>query len=203
MINFNILPLHNILIGITLLIFATLPTNTQATCNIAYDAKCDAINYTATSNIFFYVNETESNKDYDTYNATITYHWGPENITVGPQAYNITQPYGLSSTYQYTNEGYYLTGYTVEFLDNTAAGCSRRTFERLSVLHMERTPNSCELNAETPKPTMSPTVSARPTMSASPTSIPTSGSAIGMTMMNGNIRVLVLGLVAAVASLVV
>ena len=199
---YNSSPLHDILISITLLIFATLPTITQATCNIAYDAKCDAINYTATSNIFFYVNETESNKDYDTYNATITYHWGPENITVGPQAYNITQPYGLSSTYQYTNEGYYLTGYTVEFMDDAAAGCSGRTFERLSVLHMERTPNSCKLNAETPNPTMSPTVSARPTMSASPTSTPTSGGSVVM-MMNGSVGVFVLGLVAAVASLIV
>ena len=67
---------------------------------------------------------------------------------------------------------------------------------------MERTPNSCKLNAETPKPTMSPTVSSRPTMSASPTSTPTSG-AIGMTMMNGNVHVLMLVLVAAVSSLIV
>lgn len=193
----------------TLLIF-TLPTITKATCSVAQEVSCSAINFTATSNIFFYVNRTESNKDNDTYNVTITYHWGPENITVGPQAYNITQPYGLSNTYQYVNEGYYKTGYTVKFEDDAAAACSGRSFgydspdPKSTILRMERTPNSCEWGAETPNPTFSPTISSGPTMSLSPTNVPVAATMSGGSERNCKVvGLFFLGLVGAVGSLLI
>lgn len=117
----------------------------------------------------------ESNKDDDQYAVTITYHWGVENVTIGPTMYNITEPYGLSSTYTYDNEGFYKIGYTLTFNDDSAAGCSGNTYDRFTALHMERTPNSCELNAKTPNPTNMPTLSSSPTITPQPTDPPVNG----------------------------
>jgi len=127
---------------------------------------------------------------------------------VGPKAYNISQPVGLSNTYEYTKEGYYNIGYTLVFEDDAAAGCSGKTFDRMTVLKMERTPNRCVLNAETPKPTMSPTVSAGPTVSSSPTTdapVDDSGSAGSYCVGGGGgvrrFGLFVVGLVASAGSI--
>lgn len=168
-------PLLLLIVTTIITLFLSLPTIANATCNVAYEASCDAVGFTATSNVFFYVNRTESNKDDDQYAVTITYHWGVENVTIGPTMYNITEPYGLSSTYTYDNEGFYKIGYTLTFNDDSAAGCSGNTYDRFTALHVERTPNSCELNAKTPNPTNMPTLSSSPTITPQPTDPPVNG----------------------------
>ncbi|KAL9181978.1 hypothetical protein ACHAXT_012321 [Thalassiosira profunda] len=152
-----------------LLLAALLPSATRATCNVGYSAACSAVEFTVTSNVFFNVNATASNEGESTYNATVTFHWGPEDTTVGPQLYNISEPVGLSSTYQYEKEGYYPVGYTLVFHDENAAGCSGNTYNSIKTTLMERTPSRCEVGAETPVPTGSPTVSMMPSVSSAPT----------------------------------
>lgn len=115
----------------------------------------------------------------------------------------------MSNTYQYVNEGYYKTGYTVKFEDDAAAGCSGRTFgydsptdPKSTILRMERTPNSCEWGAETPNPTFSPTISSGPTTSLSPTNVPTTTS--GGSERNCKVfGLFILGLVGAVGSVLI
>ncbi|KAL7533954.1 hypothetical protein ACHAXR_006419, partial [Thalassiosira sp. AJA248-18] len=77
--------------------------------------------------------------------------------------YNIGEPAELSNSYQYADEGYYNVGTTIIFEDDAAAGCSGETYERNTVLHMELMPNRCQYDVETPKPTISPTISMGPT----------------------------------------
>eukprot|EP00579_Thalassiosira_antarctica_P021504 CAMPEP_0201972330 /NCGR_PEP_ID=MMETSP0904-20121228/41280_1 /ASSEMBLY_ACC=CAM_ASM_000553 /TAXON_ID=420261 /ORGANISM="Thalassiosira antarctica, Strain CCMP982" /LENGTH=214 /DNA_ID=CAMNT_0048522123 /DNA_START=46 /DNA_END=691 /DNA_ORIENTATION=- len=158
----------------TLLLLASLllslpTTHASASCNVVYEATCDSVNFTATSNVFFYVNHTESNKDVETYNATVIFHWDIENITESSKPYKIGDPFGLSNTFEYTNEGYYEAGYSIIFDDDAAAGCSKKNI-RIIESFKDGTDAECgEWGAVTPKPTMTPSVSMGPTVSFSPT----------------------------------
>ena len=75
-------------------------------------------------------------------------------------------------TQTYEDEGYYPVGYTLTFEDDAAAGCSGNTYSTIKWMSLSRTPFACDMDAETPNPTMSPTVSAGPTASSSPTVAP-------------------------------
>ena len=161
-----------------LIVALLLPATTLATCQVAYEYGCDSVNFTAVQKIFFKVDSTPTNADYETYNVTVIMHWGEDNITVGPTAYTIGEPVGLENKYQYTNEGYYQVASTVIFEDDRAAGCSGKTEERETNLKMERTPNRCKWNVQLPAPTGSPTITMGPSVSSSPSAVPTQSGAV-------------------------
>lgn len=159
-------------------LFASAPllgvsASQHETCKVAYEGKCDAKDFSATTNIFFRVESVDSNAGHDTFNATLTYHWGDgTDYEVGTVAYDIGADYGFGRTQNYTDEGMYMIGYTLVFEDDHAAACSGQTYTKLYPLKMELTPSRCQLPAPTDPPTPSPTVSAGPTVSSSPTGPP-------------------------------
>lgn len=157
-----------LLLTAALLLTAVTLANSN-TCNVGWSATCNPSEFTATSNVFFHVNRTSSNADEETFNATVAFHWGIENLTIPSQPYKISgalpappDVVALSNKFKYDAEGYYRAGYSISFDDNNAAGCSMRTLGSTQVLKMERTPLACAWGAETPAPTTKPTVSASP-----------------------------------------
>lgn len=143
--------MHRSAVRALLLLAARLPAAAYAgSCNVGSKRSCDADDLTATSEVFFFVNRTDSNEGLETYDATVIFHWGVENVTLGRRSYRIGDPIGLSNTYQYDEAGYYEVGYTLIFEDDAAAGCSGDTFGSTSVLKMERAPDRCDWDVEEP-----------------------------------------------------
>jgi len=135
---------------------STSSTNT-ASCNIRYTPSCSVSNVTATSTVYFLVqqqqqqptHQTQSNQNFGkTYNATVIFHWGDsQTITTGSRQYRIGDPIGVSNTHSYdtTVEGKYYVGYTLVFEDDdddgdnavaAALGCSGKSYDAFYLLEM-------------------------------------------------------------------
>eukprot|EP00581_Thalassiosira_minuscula_P018774 CAMPEP_0183715574 /NCGR_PEP_ID=MMETSP0737-20130205/9733_1 /TAXON_ID=385413 /ORGANISM="Thalassiosira miniscula, Strain CCMP1093" /LENGTH=605 /DNA_ID=CAMNT_0025944677 /DNA_START=89 /DNA_END=1903 /DNA_ORIENTATION=+ len=151
---------------------SSVPSTTEASCTVSYQPSCDPVNITATSNVFFTVHATTPNTEFETYNATLIFHWGSESVTTGSQSYRMDDAIGLGNMYQYEDAGYYQVGYTLIFDDNAMAGCSGNSYSQFYSLEM--TPLSkCIWHEEMPPPTVSPTAWMSPTaIPASPTNAP-------------------------------
>ena len=120
------------LFAVPLLILLSAPTQTLAAsaCSYGYTTECDSFDFTVTSNAYFMVDRSESNADYETYNATVIFQFGVETITVGPLVYNIGEKSELSHTYTYTEAGYYPVDITLIFEDDGgAASCAGKTID--------------------------------------------------------------------------
>ncbi|KAL7542502.1 hypothetical protein ACHAWF_007195 [Thalassiosira exigua] len=124
------------------------PAASQTSCSIAYQSTCDPVSSNATSSVFFHVNPTASNEDEKSYNATVIFHWGLQNVTVGPSLYHIGDPISLTRTFHYEDDGFYDVGYTLTFEDNAAAECYGKTFRQEKVLTME--PFECDWGSKSP-----------------------------------------------------
>jgi len=119
--------------------FPTTTGSTAASCNIHYTPSCSVSNVAATSTVYFLVQPTHSNQNFETYNATVIFNWDSQNITTGSRQYRIGDPIGVSNTHSYdTNaEGKYYVGYTLVFEnDDAAAGCSGKSCDAFYLLEM-------------------------------------------------------------------
>jgi len=125
--------------------FPTTTSSTTASCNIHYTPSCSVSNVTATSTVYFLVQPTQSNQHFETFNATVIFHWDSETITTGSQQYRIGDPIGVSNTHSYeTNvEGKYNVGYSLVFESDddddaaaAAAGCSGKRYDAFYLLEM-------------------------------------------------------------------
>ena len=182
---------------ITTLALLLFPAALGQTCGVGYESSCDSVNFTATNTVLFHVNSTSTNAMYDTYNATLIFHWGPENITHAQKEWKIGDLNKVTGTYQYQNEGYYSVGTTLIFHDDRASACSGKTYPTSTLIQLQRTPNMCKWNAETPPPTVSPTMSMGPTISMAPVTAAEAAGGSYIGSIGGRFGIFAVGLVSA------
>lgn len=140
------------------------PVPIPRTCNVAYQGRCDVEEFSGTTSVFFRVESADSDVGGETFNATVTFHWGETNFELGTKAYGIGVDHGLEASHNFTDAGIYTVGYTVVFVDDRSGACSGQTYTRLIPLKMNKTPLSCQWNAPaTLSPVTSPAVSPGPT----------------------------------------
>jgi len=193
-------PLRTLSIGAAALLSVAqlLPLASAGYCRWNYSSNCSPSSKQVTYAIEFEVDTGDSNLDNDGYSAAVTFYWGDgsENSKV-TDTFSTGESHTISESHNYDNDGSYLAGVSLLFVDG-ARGCTGETF--METLEMG---NSCGFSPssapppapgptpdETPEPTPepsekleteSPTVKPTFAPSVQPTNPPTTNEPVATT----------------------
>ena len=145
-----------------LLLLLQLLSPAASVCSVNFRGGCGSSARSATSNVTFAViDDTEGAGVSPEYEATVTYHWGPEDTSPGAQTYTADQRYELVESYSYPVDGEHIVGYSVTFGPGAGSGCEGRTFSEYFSVTSDDTAKSCVFK-ETAPPTPPPTIVSSP-----------------------------------------